>query len=54
YSHSHDMQELRDGLITHDDIYTIVYNMIKTSAYFDKDETYSLEMWYNKIISMDG
>ncbi|CAI2167753.1 3889_t:CDS:2 [Funneliformis geosporum] len=43
--HSQDIQTLRDGLVTRDDIYAIVYNRMKTLAYFDQDELVSLKKW---------
>ena len=51
---SKDIQMLRDGLITRDDIYTIVFNTMKTLAYFDKDELKSLEKWKEKLINAGG
>ena len=52
--HSQEIQILRDGLVTRDDIYTIVYNTMKTLAYFDQDELRSLEKWQEKLINAGG
>jgi|GEM_PF-5268288 len=54
-SHLQDIQMLRDGLITKDDIYTIVHNTMKSIAYFDEDELKSLKKWQERlIINMNG
>ena len=53
-SHSQNIQMLRDGLITRDDIYTIVHNTMKTLAYLDKNELISLERWQERLISANG
>ena len=45
---------LRDGLITRDDIYNIVYNTMKSLAYLDKNELNSLQSWQEKIIGAGG
>ncbi|KAF0506304.1 hypothetical protein F8M41_019154 [Gigaspora margarita] len=39
---SQNIQSLRDGLVTRDDIYTIVHNILKLCAYLDNNELRSL------------
>ncbi|CAG8536234.1 9560_t:CDS:2, partial [Scutellospora calospora] len=49
-----DARMLRDAFITCDDIYTIVYNIMKKLIYFDKNELISLEKWKEKLINTGG
>jgi hypothetical protein len=51
---SSDIQLLRDGLITKDDVYTIVHDTMKACFYLDEDELESLNKWQAKLIVANG
>src|SRR2546421_7100939 len=51
---THNVQILRDALITRNDIYTIVHNMMKSLAYIDENVLISLEKWQEKLIIASG
>ncbi|CAG8649725.1 8936_t:CDS:2, partial [Scutellospora calospora] len=48
------IQQLRDGLVTKEDIYAIVRDVMKASIYLDDDEIKSLDKWKAKIINTGG
>ncbi|RIB04219.1 hypothetical protein C2G38_2222975 [Gigaspora rosea] len=52
--HLQDVQILRDALITRDDIYSIVYNVMNGLIYLDRNELCSLDKWQEKLISGGG
>ncbi|KAF0442098.1 hypothetical protein F8M41_003712 [Gigaspora margarita] len=51
---SQNIQSLRDGLVTRDDIYTIVHITLKSCAYLDNDELRSLIKWQEKLSCVGG
>ncbi|KAF0542489.1 hypothetical protein F8M41_004589 [Gigaspora margarita] len=52
--HLQNVQMLRDAFITWDDIYAIVYNVMKKLIHFDKNELISLEKWKEKLSNAGG